>query len=474
MRQPSACELADRGARSVPWWRRRVGARAILAAVSGLIALGAWQIVAAVQSGGDRNASLGASDGRRGAVDGDVAALKVLADEWNERISTETFWRGRRGGNAGSGGSFKSAPSRLRGPPEPPSWFVAPAPDLWGRPGSSYFDQADPRPSMRSYGGLRTVCVRTCDGYFFPVSFGASEGNLGRDQSTCSNACPGARLFYSRAHGDNIDDMVDMSGQRYSRLPNANLFRTQYVESCKCKPHAWEEAAVERHRIYALEDRRRKGDRSVMAELDELKSKRLIEQRVNRVNNQSRKSRKQLDERSALPPATRAAAANPAAPAPRSSASRGQGGSASPERVASVAVTTGSIGTSRSVSDVAAAPARAIYGIEPSIVAGALAASQANAPQPQLAATPVPAEAAAAPAAAAVARDQIADAPTVAAPNAPSALRRTSTTRQAQRQRPDGLMGLGAGRQSSASSRAASAGGPREPSGQWVRQVFAF
>ncbi len=340
-------------------------------AVAGLMVLGAWQLVEAVQSGGDRNARLAALDGPRDAADGDVAALKVLADEWNERISSEPFWRGRRsGGASGTGGALKSAPSRLQGPAEPPGWFVAPAPGMWGQPGNSSPQQTAPR-SSRSFGGMRTVCVRTCDGFFFPVSFGTSEGNLGRDQSTCSNACPGARLFYSRSHGDDIDDMVDLSGQRYSKLANANLFRTQYVDSCKCKPHAWEDAAIERHRIYALEDLRRKGDRSVIAELDQLKAKRQVERRVMRGGNKSSRSRRQLDEKASLEPVTRSAATTAAVPAPRSDVSRGQGGSASLERYASVAITTGSVGAVRTLTDVAALPATATPVLAPGLVAGA-------------------------------------------------------------------------------------------------------
>jgi hypothetical protein len=470
------------------------------------MALSAWQLVAAVQSGGDRNAKLAAQDGRRHAADGDVVALKVLADEWNERISSESFWRGRRSGSAsGSGGALKSAPSRLQGPPEPPSWFVAPAPGMWGQPGNPSSQQTAPH-SSRSFGGLRTVCVRTCDGYFFPVSFGTSEGNLGRDQSTCSNACPGARLFYSRAHGDDIDDMVDLSGQRYSKLANANLFRTQYVDSCKCKPHAWEEAAIERHRIYALEDRRRKGDRSVVAELDQLKTKRQVEQRIMRGNNKSSRSRRQLDEKASLQPVTRSAAATVASPAPRSDVSRGQGGSANLERYASVAITTGSVGAARTVTDVASLPSRASSALAPGLVAGALAASQAHATGPQSSSqsspvsslqaptpsTPASAEMAAvatspaasqteagsAPApeagAAASASDHNADMPAVAPPAKRSASRKTSKVRHAQRQRPEGMMRLSGAQQSPALRRAATGARPAAQSGNWVRQVFNF
>ena len=318
MRRSSSVESTDRSVRTGPWWRRPIGLWTGVVAVAGLVVLGVWQLVATIGDGGDRNARVGSWDNRRPSVEADTAALKVLADEWNDRISTDTFWRSRRSNSSSnSGSSIRTAPSRLQGPPEPPSWFATPAPGFWGQPGEQ---QTAPRSPL--YGGLRTICVRTCDGYFFPVSFSASEGNLGRDQATCSNACPGARLFYSRLRSDEIDDMVDLNGQRYSKLPNANLFRTQYVDSCKCKPHAWEEASIERHRIYALEDRRRKGDRSVVAELENLKSKRKLDERVMRGNRNSSRSRNRMNgEKASLPVPTRSADAGAVLAAPRSDAS---------------------------------------------------------------------------------------------------------------------------------------------------------
>ncbi len=262
-----------------PALRRRgvIASVVACAAVLGLAALGIEHVVDAIGSGGDRNAQLADADARRQA-DGDSGfAHHVLADEWSDRISSDTFWRNRRPSSGASNPSTsKNKPSRLQGPQPEPGWFVAPAPSSWGQPQT----QPAPRSSPRTQSGYRTVCVRLCDGYFFPISFGTSEGSLGRDQTTCSNSCAGARLFYGKASNDDPDDMIDLNGQRYSKLPNANLFRTQYSESCKCKPHSWEQAAIDRHRIFALEDQRRKGNRNVVAELEELKSKQLIERRV--------------------------------------------------------------------------------------------------------------------------------------------------------------------------------------------------
>lgn len=257
-----------------------------------------------------------------------VSSHAVLNDEWLERISRESNWRSNRAApGAPAGNNLRNKPSRLQGPPEQPSWFIAPPPNVLAPqpfprfgvdPDSSYSRGSS---SSRSVSGYRTVCVRTCDGFFFPISSGVSEASFSRDQATCTNACPGARLFHYRLDSQEPEDMVDQSGQKYSRMKNADLFRTQYVESCKCKPHPWEQEAVDRHRIYALEDQRRKGNRAVVAELDQLKSK-------NRLENKSSSRRRPGDRRrpGADDDATAAAAGTPVAqlPAPRSDASRGQ------------------------------------------------------------------------------------------------------------------------------------------------------
>src|SRR6185312_7928840 len=50
----------------------------------------------------------------------------------------------------------------------------------------------------------RTFCVRTCDGYYFPMSPASSRGQFARDQKNCQAACPNAemQLFYQEAYGD--------------------------------------------------------------------------------------------------------------------------------------------------------------------------------------------------------------------------------------------------------------------------------
>ncbi len=77
-------------------------------------------------------------------------------------------------------------------------------------------------------GEYRTMCVRTCDGYFFPMSNAASVGNFERDQKNCEASCPGTRmqLFYARGIGADSATMISTAtGEPYGNLSTAYLYK---------------------------------------------------------------------------------------------------------------------------------------------------------------------------------------------------------------------------------------------------------
>ncbi|MBS7541555.1 DUF2865 domain-containing protein [Ancylobacter oerskovii] len=92
----------------------------------------------------------------------------------------------------------------------------------------------------------RTVCVRTCDGFFFPISYAANAGKFASDEALCQRQCPGteARLFVYRNPGEDIENAVSVSGQTYMSLPNALLYKKQYSAACSCRPNgqSWAQA----------------------------------------------------------------------------------------------------------------------------------------------------------------------------------------------------------------------------------------
>jgi Protein of unknown function (DUF2865) len=82
-------------------------------------------------------------------------------------------------------------------------------------------------------GGRRTICVRTCDGAFMPISTGRSSQ---RDTELCTAQCPGAETKVFALNGDRLEDAVGKSGESYSTLPNALKFRQGIVQGCSCRP----------------------------------------------------------------------------------------------------------------------------------------------------------------------------------------------------------------------------------------------
>ena len=134
-------------------------------------------------------------------------------------------------------------------------------------------DNEDRRP-RQSYGNTyRTVCVRLCDGYYWPMSYATSADNLGRDRQKCSSSCGSpARLYHGRTSGTETDDLEDVNGQPYHRLKTAFLYRTQYEPTCKCKAEPWSKEATDRHKMYALEAAKAKGDKVAAQELKQMKS----------------------------------------------------------------------------------------------------------------------------------------------------------------------------------------------------------
>ncbi|TIN36929.1 MAG: DUF2865 domain-containing protein, partial [Mesorhizobium sp.] len=89
-------------------------------------------------------------------------------------------------------------------------------------------NQSDGMNLPRMNGEFRTVCVRTCDGYFFPMSNAASYGDFERDQKNCKSSCPGTEMqvFYTRGMDDDAGNMTSSAtGRPYSELPTAYLYK---------------------------------------------------------------------------------------------------------------------------------------------------------------------------------------------------------------------------------------------------------
>lgn len=103
-----------------------------------------------------------------------------------------------------------------------------------------------------SGGPYRTMCVRSCDGFYFPIRHNARRRNFAADVKSCRNACGDeARLFYFPETGGSADTMTDLAGRPYADLPNAFAYRKALVSGCTCKPAPWSREEAARHQSYA-------------------------------------------------------------------------------------------------------------------------------------------------------------------------------------------------------------------------------
>jgi hypothetical protein len=119
-------------------------------------------------------------------------------------------------------------------PAPPPPLSVPDSPDVLPPP-------ADEPPT----GGTKAVCVRSCDGGFFPVSYSATRSQLGNLAQRCQALCPNAQTtLFTYSPSKDIDDAVSIDGKPYRDMPNADKFRSKFDPTCSCKPanESWVQA----------------------------------------------------------------------------------------------------------------------------------------------------------------------------------------------------------------------------------------
>lgn len=83
----------------------------------------------------------------------------------------------------------------------------------------------------------RTLCVRLCDGYYFPVSFSTLPTHFSRDADACQSRCAApTELYFHQNPGGSIAEMVSQKTQNpYKSLSTAFRYRKEYVPGCSCK-----------------------------------------------------------------------------------------------------------------------------------------------------------------------------------------------------------------------------------------------
>src|SRR5271156_6400924 len=96
------------------------------------------------------------------------------------------------------------------------------------------------------FGTFRTVCVRTCDGYYFPISYSTVPSKFADDERLCQRLCPASEavLYSHRNPGEDVTRAVAASGRSYSELPTAFAYRKAFNNACSCRApgQSWEDA----------------------------------------------------------------------------------------------------------------------------------------------------------------------------------------------------------------------------------------
>jgi hypothetical protein len=83
----------------------------------------------------------------------------------------------------------------------------------------------------------RTVCVRLCDGYYFPVSFSTLPNHFEQDAEACQSKCAApSELYYYQNPGAAMDQSIAFRTQEpYTSLKTAFRYRKELVRGCSCK-----------------------------------------------------------------------------------------------------------------------------------------------------------------------------------------------------------------------------------------------
>jgi len=78
-------------------------------------------------------------------------------------------------------------------------------------------------------GGPASICVRMCDGFYFP----AANGDRAVRENLCQANCPDAEV--ALFEGGSVEDARDRGGRRYADLSVAYRYRQERVNACTCR-----------------------------------------------------------------------------------------------------------------------------------------------------------------------------------------------------------------------------------------------
>jgi Protein of unknown function (DUF2865) len=100
--------------------------------------------------------------------------------------------------------------------------------------------------SIDPNGRYRSVCVRLCDGFFYPISYATYASQLAQEAQQCQSSCAApAELYVYRNPGQEIEQAISLNGSAYMDLPVALRYRKEYVQGCSCKQAEYNPTEIE-------------------------------------------------------------------------------------------------------------------------------------------------------------------------------------------------------------------------------------
>jgi len=101
----------------------------------------------------------------------------------------------------------------------------------------------------------KTLCVRTCDGFFYPISFATNGALRRRREGPVRKSCPAAEVMLSRTHPGGGHSIRRYYRSRQPALTprcptNAFQYRQAWGNSCSCRKagESWAQDAEEHRR----------------------------------------------------------------------------------------------------------------------------------------------------------------------------------------------------------------------------------
>jgi hypothetical protein len=197
-----------------------------------------------------------------GQIRGQLSRMRANLDDLQSRAG---------GGAGGRGEMVARYNAECAGQPNHPAGIID---ALFGQPKPGEVEEepltpdggVEPdKPVERTLGGEgearaggKAVCVRSCDGAFFPVSYAASGSRLDTLADMCRALCPNAEVtLYTYPVTGDIEQAVSINGARYMDSPTALRYRKTFDSSCSCRRRGqtWASALGPAEQLLGQEDK---------------------------------------------------------------------------------------------------------------------------------------------------------------------------------------------------------------------------